>query len=726
MSTLFTRTFLKGMADGMSDAGRMAPFADDDLAIGVFDKISTDLGLPQILEGPLPNDAYIKIGQWLIDASNEAVRRGYGPSASVQAMAKQASYMPLEERAMKIAAYMMAKTAEEASLNDTGPNTLESAAETNALADLDEENRSSLQYLVGAGNTDMPEGGVVGRQIPHPMAPKGPAIDNSLTHLDKQSSEKIARAVLFIQDLAAREAPVTPKLVLASAALAEGGLPGLETMTHIVENVKTAEELDNTLDHVLDKQQEHGVEPDPELVAAIEQVLADHGLIDEDYDDDSDDDSDYDSDDEAKVAAAKDVMKKIRSAARSASKAIRRAAIKTKNTLGTAASKVKRQAARAGTAVGRAAKRHGPGAAVGAILGAAGGAAAMHALHNRDVDQDVEEDVSEEAEKVARATMFVEGLANREAPVTPKLVLASAALAEAGTPGLEVMAHIMQNVKTAEELDNTIDDVLDAQEEHGAKPNTKLVSAVAQELADRGLIDEDNDYEPDENDDAKVAAAKDVMKKIRSAARSASKAIRRAAIKTKNTLGTTASKVKRQAARAGAAVGRAAKRHGPGAAVGAILGAAGGAAAMHALHNRGADQEEQEFDENEYEKEAQLLEVLKAAADGSLNEVDENTLEDAAEYNANAELDKENREPDEYITDNGETDMPNVGQVGALLNARNNKRVNFEEKVKAAAAKWGGLLPATMSQKEKRAHVIALAGMPEELRAGYIAQLRQE
>lgn len=505
-TTLFTRTLLKGMADGMSDAGRMAPFANDDLAIGVFDKIATDLGLPQVLEGPLPNDTYVKMGQWLIDASDEAVKRGHAPSASLQAMAKQASHMPLEERAMKIAAFMMDKTAEEASLNGTGTNTPESATQTSAVAALDQKNRSSLQYLVGMGKTDMPEGGVIGKQMPHPMAPKGPAINNSLTHLDKQAQEKVARAATFVQGLAKREAAVTPKLVLASAALAEGGTAGLEVMAHIVQNVKTAEELDGMLDHVMGAQQAHGAEPDPALVAAIEQVLMEHGLLD------GDDDGAPEGD-------------------------------------------------------------------------------------------------------------------------------------EQGPPDMDG--------------------------------------------------DEGGESDP------KVAAMKDVVKSVKRQARGARKALRGAASKAK----------------------------GPGAAVGAAVGAAGGAAAMHAA-SKGKD---------ESSKEAQLLAVLKAAADGSLNDVGENTPESAAKDNANAELDQENRKTEEYLKGNGKTDMPNVGHVGASMDApkgpektnpdttpaRETKSASFDATVKAAAAKWGGQLPATMSQNEKRAHVIALAGMPEELREGYVAQLRQ-
>jgi hypothetical protein len=529
-TTLFTRTLLKGLSDGMADAGHMAPFANDDLAIGVFDKISADLGLPAILEAPLPNDTYIKMGQWLLDASASAVQQGMGPTASTQAMSKQAAHVPLETRAMKIAAFMMAKTAEEASLNGTGSNTPESAAATNAIAALDQKNRSSLQYLVGMGNTDMPEGGVQGRQMPHPMAPKGPAINNSLTHLDKQASEKVARAATFVQGLAQRGAEVTAKTVLASAALVEGGAPGNDVMLHILQNVKTAEELDGMLGGVMDAQQAHGAEPDPALVAAIEQVLMEHGLLD------------------------------------------------------------------------------------GGDEGGAG-------------DED---------------------------------------------PGMP-------------------------EDGEGVDP------------------------------DPKVAAMSSVVKSLKGGARSARSAVRGATNKAKGAISDVAAKAKDKAKDAGSAIAKATKKHGPAAAAGAAVGAVGGAAAMHAAHKA----------KDESAKEAELLSVLKAAADGSLNAVGENTPEDAAKDNANAELDMENRKPEEYLKGPGKTDLPNVGHVGASMDApkgpeklnpdttpaRETKSASFNEAVKTAAAQWGGKLPLTMPQTEKRAHILAIAGMPEDMREGYVQHL---
>ena len=139
-------------------------------------------------------------------------------------------------------------------------------------------------------------------------------------------------------------------------------------------------------------------------------------------------------------------------------------------------------------------------------------------------------------------------------------------------------------------------------------------------------------------------------------------------------------------------------------------------------------------------KESQLLSVLKAAADGSLNAVGENTPESAAQDNANAELDQDNRSTNEYVEGQGQTSLPNVGHVGASMAApkgpeplnpdttpaREAKAASFEQAVKTAAQQWGGQLPITMSQAEKRAHVLALAGMPAHLRAGYVQDLRRQ
>lgn len=583
MTTLFTRTLMKGIADGLSDGGAMPPFANDDFATGIFDKIATDLGLPDILSEHLPNEAYVKIGQLLLGSAKVAAANGLTASATTQAMAKQASSMSLPDRALGVAAFYMDKAAEEASLNGTGTNTPESAAATNSIARLDQTNRSSLQYLVGMGNTDMPEGGVVGRQMMHPMAPRGPSINNSLSRLDKMASsedlsaedaelspeemeqlhamqqahaasgEKVGRALTFMDGLANRGASINAKTVLASAILADSGTTGLEVMANIVGNTKTAEELDGHLDHVLAAGEEHGSGADPHLVHAIEQALAAHGEGDED------EDEDHEGAEEAMKSAGLvgDIYRKGKDAAKDVAKA--------------QGKKVKDYAGKA-------------------------------------------------VEEVRRRT---------------------------GTETTGMKARDAYS-KAKDKINETKKKLTDKAEELGNMTGKQLVEKAKEK-------------------------------------------------------GTT-----------------------PGAALAA--GSIGVGAGVMAA-NRKKDEES--------EKDAALLSFLKAAADGSLNEVEENTPEDAAHHNANAELDMQNRTPHEYLEGAGKSNMPNVGHRGASMAApkgpakvnpdntatRETKSASFDYKVKAAAEFWGPKLPATMAQSEKRAHVIALAGMPEDLQSGYVGSL---
>ena len=594
MTTLFTRTLMKGIADGLSDGGAMPPFANDDFATGIYDKIASDLGLPDILGEHLPNETYVKIGQSLLRSSKLAAENGLAPSASAVAMSKQAASLDLSDRAIGIAAFYMDKAAEEASLNGTGTNTAESAAATNAIARLDQTNRSSLQYLVGVGNTDMPEGGVIGRQMMHPMAPRGPSINNSLSRLDKMagsedlnaedaeltpeeeeqlramqaahagSEEKLGRALTFMDGLAVRGAEISAKTVLASAILAESGTTGLEVMATIVGNTKTAEELDHHLDSVLDAGDQHGAAPDPHLVQAIEAALSHHEGDEGEEGEDGEEGEEgmHPGMAEAMKSAglASDIFRKGKSVGKDF---IKKQTGKAKDSASEAVEKLRRSTGtetvgmKARDAVGRAKKK-------------------------------VEETASAAKKKVEDAATAVGGMTGKE---------------------------------------------------------------MAAKLKDKGA--------------------------------------------------------------------------GPAAALAAgALGVGAGAAVA-----------KRKKEENE--KDAALLSFLKAAAEGSLNEVEENTPEDAAHYNANAELDASNRTPHEYLEGAGKSNMPNVGHRGASMSApkgpakvnpdntatRETKSASFDYKVKAAAEFWGPKLPATMAQNEKRAHVIALAGMPEDLQSGYVGSL---
>jgi hypothetical protein len=613
-TTLFTRTLMKGIADGMTDGGAMRPFANDDVATGVFDKIASDMGLPPVLSEHLPTEAYIKIGQWILAAAKTAEENGLAASPATEHMAKQAASMDLADRALGVAAFYMDKAAEEASLNGTGSNTPESATATNAVARLDQMNRSSLQYLVGMGQTDMPEAGVVGRQMVHPMAPRGPAINNSLTHLDKQAemNEKVARAITFMQGLINRGADIDGKTVLASAILADNGSTGLEVMANLVQHTKTAADLDSHLDDVREAGEAHGEGADPHLVQAIEHALAEHAGADVDHDEEP-----GDAEEHAEKAAGlmTDLIRKGKSVAREGyEKAKSRAGEKATEVAG----KAKATAEKAKETASRAYERHTSPAVkekLENLAGKAKGKAEEVAGKAKAKAQEVED-------KIRRST-------GTELPKSPGALLREASKQEGMKAKLE-----------------------------GLGKAVKRVGEQAEDVAREG-----------------VSAVK---------------------------------KRKGDIARAGAAVG------------------AGGLAGYMAGRK------------DDDEKDAELLDFLKAAADGSLNEVDENTPEDAAHYNANAELDMENRKPKEYLEGMGKTELPNVGHRGKAMDAPKGpeklypdnaasretlKAASFEYKVKAAAEFWGPKLPATMSQNEKRAHVIALAGMPEDLQTGYISSL---
>lgn len=536
-TTLFTRNLMRGLHDGFVDGGRSRPYINDDVATGVFDKVASDMGVPPVLSEHLPTQVYIKIGQALISANDLAAQNGLCASPQDEMLAKQAASMDLADRALVMAAFYMDKAAEEASLNAVGSNTPESAVATNSIARLDQMNRSSLQYLVGMGQTDMPEAGVVGRQMPHPMAPKGPAINNSLSHLDKQAAlkeaeEKVSRALVFMDGLANRGAEISNKTVLASAILADAGTTGLEVMASIVGNTKTAEELDHHLDSVLEAGHEQGEAADPHLVKAIQNALEAHSGEGDEGDEEHEEKS-------AGLAGdlARKGKKQIREAGRKVEEGIRRAT---------------------GTE----------------------------------------------------------------------------------TPGMKAREALEKGKEKVKDL--------------GRKAKKK--------------VEEGYDAVKDMTVDEAIKAGK---------------------------------------VPAGLVAG------------GAAAGAAAGALAAR-------------------KKESALLDFLKAAADGSLNEVDENTPEDAAHYNANAELDMENRKPKEYLEGMGKSELPNVGHRGKAMDAPKGpekvmpdnvasretlKAASFEYKVKAAAEFWGPKLPATMPQSEKRAHVIALAGMPEDMQSGYISSL---
>lgn len=146
---------------------------------------------------------------------------------------------------------------------------------------------------------------------------------------------------------------------------------------------------------------------------------------------------------------------------------------------------------------------------------------------------------------------------------------------------------------------------------------------------------------------------------------------------------------------------------------GAVAGAAMGAKAL-----------KDKVTGKDKEKTSSLLAQLKAAADGSLNNTDENTLNNAAQDDSVAELDKENRPEGAYTGAMGHTSLDTSGaEVGK------EKEVTAEEKeyieiVTKLAHVYGDKLPAHLSDDQKLAHIQQLAALPPNSRLQYLAQIK--
>lgn len=643
-TNLFTRNYLKGVSDGLIDQGALAPWGDDKIATEVFDKIASDHNLPAILSEQLPDDVNISLGRHLQHWSKVAHEKnlGAGPTAVVQA--KHASLASRELRAASSAAYYMDKAAEDGALNGVGENTPEAATANNAIARLDQANRSTFMYLVGMGNTDMPEGGVVGRQMAHPMAPKGPAINNSLTGLDKQASESdFTKAANFIEALMKRGAQPTVKMVLAAASMAEGEYDGLELMTDIVRHVKTAEELDGALDDVNSATDEASAPPNPQLVELIEKALAHYfethpdmaGAHGEPDGDEAPADPAGEGDAppapmEGKTASTISGPRNLKEVPKALATGAKHIAGKAKDELSHVPNFFKTLKNRKDLTsefgkdmVDRTLKEHGKGAlrvgGAAAGVGALGAGAAYAATRDK----------------------------KKEAAWYDPEVLGTEALHREGLAPLEVGPAL----------------------EHADAMKRYLGKAPLGERALEGAKDVGH-------------AGLDKVKAL-------------GALMNRNRLAT-----------AGIGAG--------------VLGLGAGGAY---LASRGGS------------KEAQLLaELSKAATDGALNDPGTNTPAEAAAVNANARLDMQNRRPEEYLNGVGDTAMPNKGHLGESMPAPKGpaktnpqttpvKEASFEASIRSAGEYWGPKLPASMPVSEKRAHVIALAGMPEAYRANYVRNL---
>jgi hypothetical protein len=185
------------------------------------------------------------------------------------------------------------------------------------MARLDQKNRPQGTYLVGVGNTEMPTGGVVGKEMAHPKAPGAAAsVSNSLTEHTQKAAHLAAIALgekkadeMPTADLGAPTAPGAPgaqaapggvgalakaKMLLdllkskfqgaqpsPEATVATAGLAehpnGMEVMAMVLDRSKTASEAEDVLQQILAQQGQDGQLASPELVEALQALLAGQG-----------------------------------------------------------------------------------------------------------------------------------------------------------------------------------------------------------------------------------------------------------------------------------------------------------------------------------------------------------------------------------------------------------------------------------------------------------------
>lgn len=158
--------------------------------------VSKKLGGNEQVSSVSPKTAALIFNE--LKAINNAAIKGGMKVAAAGVTSKTASARPIFDVMVKAACLAVeTKLAEsDGSLTNNEPNTPESAALTNAVAALDNANRAPGQYLLGVGNSDMVDGGVVGEEMPHPMQQQaGEQVENSVTQQSKVSSQLRARGI---------------------------------------------------------------------------------------------------------------------------------------------------------------------------------------------------------------------------------------------------------------------------------------------------------------------------------------------------------------------------------------------------------------------------------------------------------------------------------------------------------------------------------------------------
>jgi len=352
---------------------------------------------------------------------------------------------------------------------------------------------------------------------------------------------------------------------------------------------------------------------------------------------------------------------------------------------------------------------------------------------------------SPDPEQMGRVMTFLHALKNKIPGMrpSPEAQIGAAGLGEQGEPGMEVMAHILDRAKTAEEADGMLEHILQALTEQGVPPSPELVQAISEAMEGDeggaegappagppagpppgpppGIPGEGGGGEQPPADPAKVAG---IMDSIRAGGRAVGGAVKRVA---SNPL--ASARNIRDGARDAAAEGASAlaKRVATGQrndgiknlAAQGVAGAAavgGGIAAKKALGKKddGKEVTAEDFWNN----------VLGKAAEnnGSLTPQGENTLADAAKDDTVAKLDNQNRPEGTYSTAQGQTTLQTAsGEVGDEKKVA--EEAAYWESLRKVAEEWGAKLPATMPHERKREAIQKIAACAPSERAAFVRGL---
>ena len=365
--------------------------------------------------------------------------------------------------------------------------------------------------------------------------------------------------------------------------------------------------------------------------------------------------------------------------------------------------------------------------AAGALTGLGLGAKALYDYHHQPGAEDMEVTAAENVGPVNRALTFLVGLHNKTAGTwvpSEEAKVAAAGLGAAGAPGLEAMSTILSRVKTADDAESELHQILQVLDAQGIPPSPELVQALAQALGEGG--DEgagapppagppSGEPQPDMSGgkEASLVSARAALAKADSVLHATRGSAAQQAVEQ---TGMAASRARKalDTAKAVDAATSPLGRHG-----GKLLAGAGAAVAAVGAkklhdHLRGDGGEKEAAD-------AFWADILKAAGEGSLTPNDENTLANAAKDDQLAKVDQKNRAEGKYKKPQGQTDLSTeAGEVGAEKEAEDAYLANLRK----TAADWGSKLPAAMPIEKKREEIAKIASLAPGQRAAYVESLK--